>query len=342
MAPINIKPLLTELAAGRPLNGDQMREVFDAILAADATPAQIGAFLMGLECSKIDAAETLIAGASAMRAQMIRLEVPFETMDVCGTGGDGAHSLNISTTTSFVLAGGGHKVAKHGNRSMSSICGAADVLEAMGIKLTSNPKIQTKALEDANLAFFFAPNYHPKMAYVGPLRRELGFGTAFNIMGPLCNPVGAQRQLIGVYRPELLHAVAQALAKLGSKSCWVIHGDGGIDEAILHGETQIVAYNGKDFKEFSISPQIAGLKDAPLQDLKGGDASFNANALMNLLKGEKSPYRDAVLLNASCALVMAGLADDLRQGVEIGEAIIDTGCAMNSYETLKSITNEAI
>lgn len=334
-----IKPLLVELANQRPLNGEQMRMVFEAILAAEATPAQIGAFLMGLECSKIAAKDTLVAGASAMRAQMIRLDVPFETMDVCGTGGDGAHSLNISTAVSFVLAGGGHKVAKHGNRSMSSLCGAADVLEAMGIKLTADHKIQTKALEDANLAFFFAPNHHPKLAYVGPIRRELGFGTAFNILGPLCNPVGAKKQLMGVYRPELLNAVADALNELGSKAAWVIHGHGGIDEAILHGETRVIELKDNKTREFTISPETAGLSRAPLEALKGGDAQFNAKALMALLDGEQSAFRDAVLLNASCALNMAGLATDLKQGVEIAEAIIDTECAKNAYLTLKAVTN---
>jgi anthranilate phosphoribosyltransferase len=341
MAQINIKPILTELAAGRQLDGVQMREVFDAILAADATPAQIGAFLMGLECSKIDGKAVLVAGASAMRAQMIKLDVPYETMDVCGTGGDGAHSLNISTATAFVLAGGGHKIAKHGNRSMSSLCGAADVLEAIGIKLTNDPKIQLKALDDANIAFLFAPSYHPKLAYVGPLRRELGFGTAFNIMGPLCNPCGANRQLMGVYRPELLRAVAESLNELGSKSAWVIHGMGGLDEAVLHGPTDIIELKHNNFREFTINPHDAGLKNAPLEELKGGDANYNANALLALLSGEKSTYRDAVIFNAACALVMAELADDLKMGAQIAEAIIDTGMAQKSYETLKQITNEA-
>lgn len=335
----DIKPLLIELANQRPLSGSQMREMFDAILNSDATPSQIGAFLMGLECSKIAAKETLVAGAQAMRLQMIKLEVPFETMDVCGTGGDGAHSLNISTAVSFVLAGGGHRVAKHGNRSMSSLCGAADVLEAIGIKLTSDPIIQTKALEDANLAFFFAPNHHPKLAYVGPIRRELGFGTAFNILGPLCNPVGANKQLVGVYRPELLDAVADALNELGSKAAWVIHGEGGIDEAILHGETRVIEMKNGNMRDFVISPEDAGLSRAPLAALKGGDAKFNGKALLDLFDGVKSAYRDAVILNASCALNMAGLANDLKTGAEIATAIIDTECAKNAYLTLKAITN---
>lgn len=339
MAQINLKPILSELAAGHELSPTQMRMFFDAVLSANATPAQIGAFLMGLECSKIDAKAVLLAGASAMRAQMIKIDLPFETMDVCGTGGDGAHSLNISTATSFVLAGGGHRIAKHGNRSMSSICGAADVLEELGVKLTNDQETYKKALEDANVAFFFAPNHHPKLAYVGPLRRELGFGTAFNIMGPLCNPAGACRQLIGVYRLELMHAVAQTLAELGSKSLWVIHGDGGIDEAILHGETKVVSYDGIEFKEFTITPQMAGLNPSPLSELKGGDAKFNAKALLALLKGEKSAYRDAVVLNSACALVMAGLADDIKMGAEIAQASIDTECALNSLYKLIEITN---
>lgn len=337
--PINIKPYLVELALSRPLNKEQMRDIFEAILEAEVTPSQIGAFLMGLEVSKIDAKETLFAGASAMRSKMIKLEVPFETMDVCGTGGDGAHSLNISTATSFVIAAVGHKVAKHGNRSMSSLCGAADVLEALGVKLSADPKVQLKALEDANLAFFFAPNYHPKLAYVGPIRKELGFGTAFNLLGPLCNPTLASKQLLGVYRPELLVPIAQTLHELGSKAAWVIHGEGGLDEAILHGKTDVVALNNGEIKEFSIVPEDCGLPNAPLESLKGGDAKFNAAALMNLLKGEKTPYRDAVVLNASCALVMAGFADDLKQGVEIAQAAIDTNVAFETLQKLIKITN---
>lgn len=339
MVEINLKPILVELAAGRELSINQMRSFFDAVLAADATPAQIGAFLMGLECSKIDGKAVLLAGANAMRAQMIKVDLPYETIDVCGTGGDGAHSLNISTATALVLAGDGHKIAKHGNRSMSSLCGAADVLEALGVKLTSNQENYRAALDDANVAFFFAPDHHPKLAYVGPIRRELGFGTAFNVLGPLCNPAGAARQLIGVYRPELMKSIAQTLAELGSKSFWIIHGEGGLDEAVLHGETNVISYDGINFKEFSINPALAGLKNSPLEALKGGDAKFNAAALLALLNGEQSAYRDAVLLNCACALVMAGLADDLQMGAEIAAASIDTECALNSLKTLIKITN---
>lgn len=338
--PINVKPILSELALVRPITKDEMRDVFEAILEAEVTPAQIGAFLMGLEVAKVNATDTLVAGASAMRAKMIKLEVPFDTLDVCGTGGDGAHSLNISTATSFVVAATGNKVAKHGNRSMSSICGAADVLEALGVKLTSDPKIQLKALEDASLAFFFAPNYHPKLAYVGPLRRELGFGTAFNIMGPLCNPTLASKQLMGVYRPELLVAVAETLCELGSKSVWIIHGLGGLDEAVLHGPTDVVELKDGKLREFTINPSDCGLPNSPLETLKGGDAQFNANAMMNLLRGEKSEYRDAVIMNSACALVMAGSASDLKVGAEIAAEVIDNGNAMNVLDTLKAITNE--
>lgn len=339
MAEINLKPILNELASGRELSKEQMRSFFDAVLEKDATPSQIGAFLMGLECSKIDGKAVLLAGAEAMRAQMIKLEIPYDTIDVCGTGGDGAHSLNISTATALVLAGGGHKIAKHGNRSMSSICGAADVLEQLGVKLTNDLEIQKKSLDEANVAFLFAPNHHPKLGYVGPLRRELGFGTAFNVLGPMCNPAGASRQLIGVYRYELMRPIAESLVELGAKSLWIIHGENGLDEAVLHGETQVISYNGNEFKEFTINPQMAGLEFSKLENLKGGDAVFNAKELMKLLKGEKNAYRDAVVLNASCALVMANLADDLKMGAQIAEAIIDTDCALNALNTLIKITN---
>lgn len=332
-----LKSLLTSLAQQRPISDAQIRTFFDAILTADATPAQIGAFLMGLECVKFDAKRVLVAGASAMRNQMIAIDTPFPTIDVCGTGGDGAHSLNISTAVSFVLAGGGIRVAKHGNRSMSSLCGAADVLEALGVKLRHDAATYLRALEDANIAFFFAPDHHPKLAYVGPIRRELGFGTAFNLLGPLCNPAGAKKQLLGVYRPELLFAVAESLEELGSEAAWVIHGEGGLDEAVLHGETKVVELKNGVIREFIITPEDAGLNEAPLSALKGGDAKYNAAALKALLNGEKSPYRDAVVLNAACALVMAGYADDLKMGAEIAASSIDTGCALQSLETLITI-----
>lgn len=337
MQEIDLKPYLNSLSKGQRLDANALKEFFCAILDAKATPAQIGAFLTGLERLGLESDE-LLAGATAMRANMIAIETPFETMDVCGTGGDGSHSLNISTAVSFVIAGIGHKVAKHGNRSMSSKCGAADVLEAVGVKLTNDKEIHLRSLEDANISFFFAPNHHPKLAYVGPIRRELGFGTIFNMLGPLCNPTRAKRQLLGIYRPNMTNIVAQTLKELDSKSAWVVYGEGGIDEIVMHGETQIAALENNNIREFTISPNDANLPFHDKTALVGGDVSFNARALMELLEGAKSPYRDAVLLNTSAALVMAGFADDLKIGAEIAASSIDTECALNALKSLRKIT----
>lgn len=338
MQETDLKPILTELAKGNRLSALALDAFFQAILDAKATPAQIGAFLTGLERLGLGADE-LLAGAKAMRSNMIALDTGFPTLDVCGTGGDGSHSLNISTAVSFVIAGIGHKVAKHGNRSMSSKCGAADVLEALGVKLVNDPQIHLRALEGANLSFFFAPNHHPKLAYVGPIRRELGFGTIFNMLGPLCNPTRATSQLMGIYRPNMTKIVAQTLRELGSQRAWVVYGEGGIDEIVMHGETKVAALENGDIREFAISPGDAGLPFYDKTALVGGDVSFNARALMELLEGAKSPYRDAVLLNTSAALVMAGFADDLKIGAEIAAASIDTESALNSLKALRKITN---
>ena len=333
-----LKLCLAKLAGGTQLESGELSAFFDAILDAIATPAQIGSFLMGLERIGLTR-EALMAGARAMRAQMVRVDIGFPTIDVCGTGGDGSHSLNISTATSFVLAGGGIKIAKHGNRSMSSLCGAADVLEELGVKLIADADKYKKSLEDANIAFFFAPSHHPKLAYVGPIRRELGFGTIFNLLGPMCNPTGASKQLMGLYRRELLVKMAESLQSLGSQSAWVVHGANGFDEAVLHGETEVVELKAGNIRQFTISPQDAGLNFSPIEALKGGNAKYNAAAMLEVFKGEQSAYRDAVVLNAACALVMADYADDLKMGAEIAGASIDTGCAMQALETLKAITN---
>ncbi len=335
----NIKPYLTKLSKGQNLLQSELAVVFEEILNKEATPSQIGAFLMGLERVGLSDNE-IIAGAKAMRHNMISLDLAYDTIDVCGTGGDGAHSLNISTAVSFVLAGCGLKVAKHGNRSMSSLCGAADVLEALGVKLRNDSANYIKALDDANLAFFFAPNHHPKLAYVGPIRKELGFGTVFNVLGPLCNPTKAKKQLLGVYRKELMLPIANALKALGTKSAWVIHGADGLDEIAIHGITEVISLKDERIESFSINPKDYGFKYTNLNELKGGDAKFNAKALIDLLEGKHSAYRDAVVLNSAAALCMAGNANDIKAGIEIATSAIDTHSAKLILQKLIEITNE--
>lgn len=328
--------LATLASRQRPQIG-QLRGAFDALLNGEADGAQTGAFLMGLEQIGVGVDE-VVAGASAMRAAMIRVEVPFETVDVCGTGGDGSHSLNISTAVSFVLAGAGLKVAKHGNRGMSSKSGAGDVLEALGVTLTGDPALQARALEEAGIAFLFAQNHHPAMRHVGPARKALGFKTVFNLLGPLSNPAGASRQLVGVYEPAKAELMGAALAALGCRNAMVICGAGNVDEAVLHGSTSGVILDNGSLHTVSIDPLAEGFQAWPLEALKGGDAVFNAAALTRLLNGEAGAYREVVLLNAALALRASGQAGDLKTLREQAETSIDSGSAKAALLRLVAIS----
>lgn len=311
---------------------------FLAILEGQATSAQIGAFLMGIEQVGVDH-RMIYAGAQAMRANMVRVPVSVDCVDVCGTGGDGSHTLNISTAVSFVLAGCGLHVAKHGNRAMSSTSGAADVLEALGVNLATSPETTGRAIEDIGVGFMFAQAHHPAMAHVGPARRELGFRTIFNLLGPLSNPAGAAKQLVGVFNKEKLAPMAEALRLLGSEAAWVVHGDGGLDEIALSGPTQVAALRNAAIEVFEITPEDAGLTRAPLSALKGGDAAYNAKALHSLLEGETGPYRDSVTLNAAAALVAFGKTDSLLDGVEMARDALASGRAKAALSGLVAITN---
>lgn len=330
---IQIKTILGKISRGLRPNPSELESFFAQIMNKSATPAQIGAFLLGLERIGLSHNE-LVAGAKIMRENMVRVETSFETIDVCGTGGDGAHSLNISTATALVLAGCGLKVAKHGNRSMSSLCGTADVLEELGLKLNEDAQILKKSLEIANIAFLFAPNHHKKLGYVGSIRRELGFGTVFNLLGPLCNPTLAKRQLLGIYRAELLEDIAKALDELDSKSAWVVHGEGGLDEIVLHGKTQICELKNGEIRRFEVAPIDFGLSTSPLSELAGGDAKYNAAKLNALLDGEKSAYRDAVIINSAASLVVAEITSNLIEAANIAARNIDNGNARMALSKL--------
>jgi anthranilate phosphoribosyltransferase len=335
-----LAPSLKTLAGGRRPEPPELEAAFAAILAGEADPAQTGAFLMGLEALAVTA-DAVVAGARAMRAAMTPLAVPFDTLDVCGTGGDGAHSLNISTAVSFVVAAAGVKVAKHGNRAMSSKSGAGDVLEALGVVLTPDPVLLSRALDEAGIAFLFAQNHHKAMAHVAPVRRALGFRTVFNLLGPLSNPAGARRQLLGVYAPERMMVMAQALASLGCERAMVICGAGGVDEAVLHGPTEAVELVSGMLSRRVIDPEKLGLTPAPLSALAGGDAAFNAAALLALLDGERSAYRDAVVLNAALALEVAGNVSRTEDGIVRAGLLLDNGAARTVLDRLVTITNGA-
>jgi anthranilate phosphoribosyltransferase len=332
-----LKPILATLRDGLVPDNAALDVAFTALFQGVATPAQIGAFLMGLERAGIDA--TMIrSGAQAMRANMVHVAPKSPCVDVCGTGGDGSHTLNISTAVSFVLAGCGLHVAKHGNRAMSSSSGAADVLEALGVKLVSDPALLSRAIDDVGVSFLFAQAHHPAMAHVAPVRRDLGFRTIFNMLGPLSNPAGAKRQLVGVYAADKILPMAEALRLLGCEAAWVVHGDGSLDELALSGPSQIAALSHGAIETFEITPEDAGLSRAPLAALKGGDAAHNAQALRALLAGEAGPYRDSVCLNAAAALVAFGEADDLKAGVAQAQDAIDNGKAGRALDALIALT----
>lgn len=329
-----VQAALAALSAGRK---EGLDAAFAALLAGDATPAQTGALLMGLERAGVDA-EVIAAGARAMRAAMVPVAAGDGLIDVCGTGGDGSHTLNISTAVSFVLSGCGLKVAKHGNRGMSSKSGAGDVLEALGVDLSAPPATAARAILEAGVGFLFAQSHHPAMKNVASARRELGFRTVFNLLGPLSNPAGAVFQLLGVYAPDKVVVMAEALRKLGARAAWVVHGDGGLDEAALSGPTQVAALANGAVETFQITPEDAGLPRAPLSALRGGAPADNAAALKALLAGAPGPYRDAVLLNAACALVVADAAPDLRAGADRAARALDDGSAARALDRLVAIT----
>jgi anthranilate phosphoribosyltransferase len=332
-----LKPLLLSLSQGGAIEADRLEAAIGVLLSGEASQAQTGALLMGLSRSGLSG-PMVAAGARAMRAVMTPVDAGSGLIDVCGTGGDGAHSLNISTAVSFVLAGAGLMVAKHGNRAMSSRSGAADVLEALGVNLAISPDLAARAIAEVGVGFLFAQNHHPAMRHVGPARKELGFRTLFNLLGPLTNPAGVSRQLVGVYAPEALPLMAEALAILGVEAAWVVHGEGGIDELSLQGPTEVWAVSGKQIERFSIIPEEAGLARSPLSSLKGGDAHHNAAAMMALFDGETGPYHDAVVLNAAAALVVSGKATDLKAGAELAQQSLEEGAAKVALSRLIALT----
>jgi anthranilate phosphoribosyltransferase len=333
-----LKSVLGILRQGFRPDASALDVAFATILKGEATPSQIGAFLMGIEQVGVDS-RMMYAGAKAMRTKMIAVHSTKPSVDVCGTGGDGAHTLNISTAVSFVLAGCGLSVAKHGNRAMSSTSGAADVLEALGVNLTSTPETIATAIDETGVGFMFAQAHHPAMAHVGPSRRELGFRTIFNMLGPLSNPAGASKQLVGVFASDKIVPMAEALRLLGCEAAWVVHGHGGLDEIALSGASQVAALSHGAIETFEITPEDAGLSRAPLDALRGGNAADNAKALRSLLAGAVGPYRDSVSLNAAAALVAFGTALNLAEGVTMARDAIDSGRAGQALTGLIAITN---
>ena len=333
------KPLLARLASGQTMDEDDAELFFTACLSGEPTPAQIAA---AVTCMRLRGETTgeITACARAMRRMAVTLQHPFEVIDVCGTGGDGAHTFNISTAVAFVVAGAGVRVAKHGNRAVSSRSGTADVLAALGVDINADTVRQRKALEDANLCFLFAPAHHGAMRHVLPIRQELGFRTVFNLLGPLANPANAQRQLMGVYDIRWVEPLARVLGALGSTRAWVVHGEG-LDEITTTGETHVAEWREGQIRLFTITPEAVGLPRSSLAELRGGDPKENATALLDLLSGAKGAYRDITLLNAAAALLIAGRVETLREGVAAGAASIDEGRAKAALDSLVKITTSA-
>ena len=331
------KPLLARLADGATLSEADAQVFFSACLRGEPTPAQVAAALTAMRMRGETVGE-ITACARAMREAAITLDHPYQVIDVCGTGGDGLHTLNISTAVAFVAAGGGLKVAKHGNRALSSQSGAADVLSALGVNIMASREQQLRALDEAGLCFMFAPAHHGAMKHVSPIRAELGFRTLFNLLGPLANPAGARRQVLGVFSERWVEPLARVLGGLGAERAWVVHG-GGMDEMTTTGETQVAEYREGQVRLFTITPEAVGLPRAALSDLTGGAPEVNAAALRALLQGEVGAYRDIVALNAAAAFLVADKVETLSEGVALAGQVIDDGRALSALDRLCEITH---
>jgi anthranilate phosphoribosyltransferase len=331
--------LLEQIRRHEDLTTEQAADVMGEIMDGRAQPAQIAGLLMALALKGERPAE-MVGFARAMRARATPLPRPVgDVFDTCGTGGDGAHTFNVSTAAAIVLAGAGVRVAKHGNRAVSSKSGSADVFEALGVHLEATPAAVHRALCDAGIAFFFAPQWHPSMRHAGPTRRELGVRTAFNLIGPLTNPAGARRQVVGVSRPEHTELVARTLLALGTERAWVVHGAGGLDELSTLGHTKVSEVRDGTVNTFYVHPADAGIRPATMADLAGGAAAENAGMVRRLLEGERGPRRDVVLFNAAAALLVAGKVATLADGIDLAAASIDDGRASDALERMRSLSH---
>jgi len=334
----DFKQLLAQVADGRELSTEEAEQAFGIIMSGDATPAQMGGFLMALRVRGESVAE--IAGAArAMRQKMLPVKGRPGAIDTCGTGGDAKGTYNISTASTFVLAACGVPVAKHGNRALSSKSGAADVLSALGVNVDTPMAVVEQALAEIGTCFLMAPRHHSAMRHVGPTRVELGTRTIFNLLGPLSNPAGVKRQVLGVFSPRWLEPLAHVLKALGHERAWIVHGAGGLDELSTLGPSEVAELKDGAVRLFTVVPEEAGLPHAKMEDLIGGDAASNAAALRAVLGGEKSPHRDIVLYSAAAGLVVAEKAPDLKTGVEMGAEAVDSGKALQVLERLAALTS---
>ena len=336
-----MKEVLGRVAVGHTMSEDQAEEVFEVIMSGDATPAQIGGLLMALRV-RGETIEEITGAARIMRAKALPVEAPEGAIDTCGTGGDGSGTYNISTAAAFVVAGAGVPVAKHGNRALSSKSGSADVLGALGIKIDADMALVKESLWDNNIGFLMAPRHHNAMRHVAGPRVELGTRTIFNLLGPLANPARTTRQVMGVFASQWVEPMANVLGRLGAERAWVVHGSDGLDELTTTGPTLVGEWKDGKVTLFEARPEDCGLRRATAAELKGGDAATNAEALRALLAGAPGAYRDIVVLNAAAALVVAGKAEDLKQGAAMAADSIDQGKALAALERMVAITNREI
>jgi len=323
---------------GQNLTREEAGAAIEEMLTGTAPASQMAALLVALRM-KGETPDEIAGAAQAMRARAVRVEVPLDRLiDTCGTGGDGAHTFNISTTSAFVAAAAGARVAQHGNRAASSKCGSADVLAALGAEVELSPKGVAACIEEVGIGFLFAPAHHAAMRHVGPVRKELGVRTLFNLLGPLANPAGVRRQVVGVPAPQFVIVLARTLGELGAERAFVVHGHGGLDEISTAGPTMVAETRNGSLRESQVTPEELGVAPAPVAELRGGDAQRNAELLLAVLRGEKGARRSAVLLNSAAAIAASGLCETLRDGVRLAEQAIDSGAALARVERFVQAT----
>lgn len=332
-----MKEHLNTLFSGKSLNRFQAEDAMNKIIEGMVSPEQVSAFLGALRVKK-ETVDEIVGFAKSMRKHAVNIKTRHNgnLIDVCGTGGDGTDTFNISTVSSFVIAGAGLAVAKHGNRSVSSKCGSADVLKELGVKIDFNPEKVNKIVNEIEIGFLFAPLFHPAMKNVAPIRQAIGLRTVFNMLGPLCNPAGVRKQVIGVYSKEIIDIIANALIELGSEEAMVVSSDDGMDEFSLSAKTHVAHLKDGKVYKYKLSPKEFGFSHSPMEKLKGGNSKENAEILESILKGEKGPRRDVVIMNSAAAIITSGLSKEIKTAVKIAEESIDSGKAYNKLEQLRS------
>jgi anthranilate phosphoribosyltransferase len=332
------KPLIAKVAAGAPLSAAEAENAFDRILSGESTPSQTGAFLMALRV-RGETVEEITGAVRAMRGKMLRVETDPAAIDIVGTGGDNVGTWNVSTLAAIIAAAAGAKVAKHGNRAASSKSGAGDVLTALDVKIGLPPEHVSRCIAEVGIGFMMAPTHHAAMRHVGPVRTELGTRTIFNLLGPLSNPAGVTRQVVGVFSPAWLEPIAETLKSLGSDHVWVVHGEDGLDEMTTTGPTHVIELKDGGLRRFTVVPADAGLRTSGIDDLKGGDPAVNATALKGVLQGARNAYRDISVLNAAAGLLVAGKAASLNDAARMAEAAVDDGRALATLKKLVEVSH---